>query len=105
MTNNLTQKGMINTFANTNEGDFYWRLKYLRLRAIRNPEDETAFNAKHKRVLPILPTSKREHEYETLSLFLAYFSRKLIFSYFMGKGFYGSMKNTKNITSLTIKNI
>jgi len=82
MTNNLTQKRMINIFAN-NTGDFYWRLKYLRLRAIRNPVDKTAFNAKHKWVLPILSKSKGEHGYEILSLFLAYFSRKHIFSYFM----------------------
>jgi len=71
MTNNLTQKRMIHIFANNTEGDFYWRLKYLRLRATRNPVNETVFSAKHKRVLPILSKSKKEHGYEILSLFLA----------------------------------
>ncbi len=78
MTSNLTQKGMIITFVGSNKGDFYWRLKNLKLRAIRNPEDETAHTAKHKRVLPILTSVGREHEHEILT-FLAVLSFKLTF--------------------------
>ncbi len=40
MTSILTQKGMIITSVGSNKGDFYWRLKNLKLQAIRKPEDE-----------------------------------------------------------------
>ncbi len=67
---------MINIFAENTRGNFYRRLKNLRLRAIRNPEDETAHTAKRKRVLPILTSVGREHEHEILT-FLAVLSFKL----------------------------
>ena len=74
MTKNLTQTRMINNFAEFQvnmKGDRYWRLKYLMLRAFRNPVDEIAFKtAKHKRILPISVSTEREHVHETLN-FLA----------------------------------
>lgn len=76
MTSDLTQKGMISRFVGNNKGDFYWRLKNLMLRAIRNPADETAHTAKHKRVSPISAYVEREHEHEILN-FLAVFSYTL----------------------------
>src|SRR5680860_1099627 len=73
MTSNLTQKEMINFMGKT-EGDFYWRLKYpCQYRG--NPENETAFTAKHKRVSPIRASAKREHEHENFS-FLAFILQK-----------------------------
>lgn len=69
----LTQKRMIYNFATRDyvlKGEFFWRLKYLKLRALRNPVDEIAITAKYKRLQPILFTSKRERVHETLN-FLA----------------------------------
>ncbi len=66
MTSNLTQKGMISNFMGNTEGDFYWRLKYP-CQNQGNPENETAFTAKHKRVSPIRASAKREHEHENFS--------------------------------------
>jgi len=51
---------MINIFANNTESDFYWRLKNLRLRATRNPENETAFYSLAQKSIAI------EHEHEIL---------------------------------------
>ncbi len=62
MTSILTQKRRIITFVESNKDNFYRRLKNIKLRAIRNPENETAHTAKHKRVLPILTSVGREHE-------------------------------------------
>ena len=77
MTRDLTQKRMINTFGmlfvRNIKGDRYWRLKYLMLRAFRNPGDEIAHTAKHRRISPISVSAGREHEHETLN-FLAVFS-------------------------------
>jgi len=77
MTKDLTQKRMINTFGmlfvKDIKGDRYWRLKYLVLRAFRNPGDEIAHTAKHRRISPILVSTGREHEHETLNS-LAVFS-------------------------------
>ena len=77
MTRDLTQKRMINTFGmllvRNIKGDRYWRLKYLMLRAFRNPGDEIAHTAKHRRISPISVSIGREHEHETLN-FLAVFS-------------------------------
>ena len=77
MTKDLTQKRMINTFGmlfvENIKGDRYWRLKYLVLRAFRNPGDEIAHTAKHRRISPILVSTGREHEHETLNS-LAVFS-------------------------------
>ena len=70
MTSNLTQKGMISNLVANTKGDFYWRLKYLMPRASRNPENETAHTAKHKRGSPIGAIAKREHEHEIFN-FLA----------------------------------
>ena len=75
MTRGLTQKGMINKFTDNSKDDFYWRLKYLRLRAFRNPADETVLTAKHKRESPILTSFGREHVHEILT-FLAVISSK-----------------------------
>ena len=71
MTKDLTQKRMINTFGmlfvENTKGDFYWRLKYLMPRASRNPVDEIAPTAKHRRISPISVSTGREHEHETLN--------------------------------------
>lgn len=84
MTIILTQKRMINNFATKDQilkGEFSWRLKYLKLRAFRNPVDEIAFTAKHKRLLPILFTSRREHEHETLNFLAVIFFCKITSHY------------------------
>ena len=80
---------MINTlrmFRANIEGDFYWRLKHLLLRASRNPVYEIAPTAKHKRILPFSVFSEREHEHETLNFLAVSFIPLKSFSFSMGKG-------------------
>ena len=84
MTIILTQRRMINNFATKDlilKGEFFWRLKYLKLRAFRNPVDEIAFTAKHKGLLPILFTDWREHEHETLNFLAVIFFCKITSHY------------------------
>ena len=100
MTNILTQKEMINIFVGNTEGVFYWRLKNLKLKANRNPEDETALTGKHKRVLPILTIILREHEYEILN-FLAYLSYKSL-AYFLWVRVFLCFIQVKEIVSNTL---
>jgi len=89
---------MINTFARfvkNIKGDFFWRLKYLLLRASRNPEYEIAFTAKHKRILPFSVLTGREHAHETF-IFLAVFSFLKSISHFLWvRGFMCHSKNPK----------
>jgi len=79
MTKKMTQTRMINNFAKFQEnmkGDHYWRLKYLMLRAFRNPVDEIAFKtAKHKRISPISVSTEREHAHETLNFLVVFFQK------------------------------
>lgn len=77
MTINLTQKGMINNFAAFTKGDFYWRLKNS-CQHQGNPEDETTFTAKHKRVLPIRVFTRREHEHEIFTFLAVIFQNYIL---------------------------
>ena len=70
MTASLTQKGMFSNFGANTEGDFYRGLEYLMPRASRNPGNETARTAQHKRVSPIRAFARREHGHE-IFIFLA----------------------------------
>ena len=97
MTRNLTQKGMINTFTKNLKDDFYWRLKYLKLRAFRNPADETVLTAKHKRESPIPTSFGREHVHEILT-FLADISSTLVSHFFWVREFVCSFVRVKIVT-------
>jgi hypothetical protein len=90
---------MINTFGKfvkNTKGDFYWRLKYLMPRAFRNPVDEIAFTAKHKRILPFSVFTVREHEHETLNFLAAFFLSLMYSSFSMGKGYFVPIGRCKN---------
>lgn len=94
----LTQKRMINNFAAKEQilkGEFFWRLKYLKLRAFRNPVHEIALTAKHKRLSPILFRVRREHVYETFN-FLAVLFYQTITHFQWGRGFISSRGIAKN---------
>jgi hypothetical protein len=97
---------MINTFgmlfAKNIKGDFYWRLKYLMPRASRNPVDEIAPTAKHKRILPFSVLAEREHEHETLNFLAVYFFPLKYSSFLMGKGCFVLFRKCKNRFTLSV---
>ena len=99
MTRSLTQKGMINNFMGYSKDDFYWRLKYLnKLRAFRNPADETVLTAKHKRVSPIPTSIGREHEHEILTFLAVIFLHLVSRFFYWVRGLVCSFKQVKIFT-------
>jgi hypothetical protein len=79
--------------------EFFWRLKYLKLLACRNPVDEIANTAKNKRLQPILFKSKRERVHETLNFLAVIFNyRTVAHSQWVG-GFVYPKETTKILLS------